>query len=1068
MSKLRGVLRWISRGLLRLVIWGAAVVTAAYLCSVWYVPPLVERALARRFPDAAVAIQGARFSGVGVLVKGATIAEDEDSLAVSPVFFAERVWVEFAPAELLRRRVVVRSAVVRDAVLTAEYEKGRGWNIERLGTQADDAPTERLPVVRIERGAVRVRQNIDGQATPIATVGVNGHIVETGTRQYEFLFQADERFAMSGSRLEGTVRIGENEHKNELALMGWVRMPQRRILDNAWNLDDIVLECAFDADGVDVHRLGFRMGQGVGAASGRLDFTRDGAFDVSAELAGFAISDTPAVDTVVYSDAAMELLGPWAEGFLRRYRPRGLGDVELRLRGRWDRMEQTDITGQVVCRDITVEDARFPYELERMEGVIAFSGRSLMLDSLSCRHGDSELVIEGYIEDFGPEMEIRLRVVSGKIRFDEDVYRALGPETKKMWFAFSPSGTGAIDHTYQRFADGRRTRRLAVELIDTGAMFEHFPYPLEHLTGQLVFEPNVIILSHVEAHYADERMVRIDGQVRGADEYSLRVRAERIPVDERLIGALPPVQQNFLKHIELDAVLAADMQITADETGQLPFDYTAHLEITGKRLVYAGFAVPLEEVRIVADVTQEVIDLRELRGCYGDGHLLLSGQIVTVGRDEAAPGLYMEVEMEKFALDEVFWAAAEGRLPLSPDIRLSGPVEVRGRWSRNMPAASAPMDITVVCRANPLTVGGQAAGRATGLMRLEEGRVRLEAFEIDELLLSDSLAGAMPERMKRMYERLGLTGRIDAAISRADLVWDEQGFGGIEAFGRVHAENVKTQTSTVIEHLNGVINGRIRLDADERVQDIEAIYRAEEFDLWGRRVDTLSGRLVYEPNEGVLASRNFTAELGQGIATGSVTVDIANETSLSAYTVGLNFEGIPVNRLVASPTSESEDEPAQRGQATGTLNVQGRLDQTESAEGQLSAMVSKMRLGRQSLIGRMLTAIQFREPKDYVFNRMEIEAFLMGNTVVIDRVRIEGRPFVFHGDGRFDLKANRLEMDLVALGGLAGTEPFFLDSLLRGLGAAFWKIEVRGDLAEPEIRTISLPILQLPLELLRR
>lgn len=226
--------------------------------------------------------------------------------------------------------------------------------------------------------------------------------------------------------------------------------------------------------------------------------------------------------------------------------------------------------------------------------------------------------------------------------------------------------------------------------------------------------------------------------------------------------------------------------------------------------------------------------------------------------------------------------------------------------------------------------------------------------------------------------------------------------------------------------------------------------------------------MVYDPNEGVLASRNFLVEVGNGKAVGSATVDIVNEASLLDYTLGLSFEQIAVDRLVASVPGSGvqDDEPRQRGQAAGTMHVQGRIGRSESKEGRLSVSVTNMQLGQQSLIGRMLTAIQFREPKDYVFNRMEIEAFVMGDDLVIDRIRIFGRPFVFHGQGQLNLKTNQITMDLVALGGLAGLEPFILDSLLRGLGSALWKIEIRGAMDTPQIRTVSLPILQLPLDVL--
>jgi hypothetical protein len=73
------------------------------------------------------------------------VAENEDSLAVSPILFAERVRLGFAPGDLLKRRVVVRSAAIQDAVLTVEFEKGRGWNLERLGYHSgSEGEIERL------------------------------------------------------------------------------------------------------------------------------------------------------------------------------------------------------------------------------------------------------------------------------------------------------------------------------------------------------------------------------------------------------------------------------------------------------------------------------------------------------------------------------------------------------------------------------------------------------------------------------------------------------------------------------------------------------------------------------------------------------------------------------------------------------------------------------------------------------------------------------------------------------------------------------------------------------------
>lgn len=1070
----RGVWRRVGHGLLRGLIGVAAALVVLYLSSGWFLPGVVERELARQFEGAVVSVQGARLSGAGVLIKGLSLSDTASSLAVSPIFFAERVHVQFASADLLKRKVVVQAAAVRDAVLTVEYEKGRGWNVQRVGLRRGAGGTTRLPLVRVERGALRVRQAADGRLRPITAVGLNGQIAAVGgAGTYGFSFRADDRLALSGSWVEGLLQVGTDGVQNGLTLTGALRMPQTWILDNAWNLD-LGLDCVFDARSVEIRRLGFHMNEGVGTVSGRVDLVADGGFDVSAKLDGFMLSDAPAANAAVYSESVMELLGPWAAKFLRRYRPRGLGDVDIQTRGRWDALADTEVTGRVVCRDITIEDSQFPYPLEQMQGTISFSGRSLTLDRLACRHTESAFVIDGGIDHFGPAQSVWIEVAGERVQFDEDVYRALDPEAKRLWFAFMPSGTGAIEYSYWRYPDGERSRRLAVELIDTGAIYEHFPYPLEHLTGRVVFEPDAVRLEGLESHYSDSRKVNLSGSVsfqqEGPPLVDVHLRAEQIPVDAALIQAMPKAQQEFFEQVDIEAAAWADMWVFPDATGRRPMDYLARLRVEGSRLEYAGFAVPLEDVRIVADVTQDAITLEQMTGRCGQGQVSLSGEIFSIGKDGTEPGVCLAGEAERFELDETFWAAVEQEAKRFPSkLRLAGPVDVKGQWSRNVePGSCGPLDIAVACRNNPVVIGSHQTGHASGMLRFTTDRVQLENFRIEEIALAEPLVEAMPERTRQTYREMGLTGRVDATIEKAELMLGENGFGGADVTGRLALGGLTSQTTDFVDNLNGFVEGRFRLDAAGRFQEAAGLYQAGGFYVHGRPVDSLSGYFSYDPNDGVLASRDFEAAMGNGSVIGSATVDIYNEVSFLAYTLGLTFEGVEVEQIVAPAESPIDGEQVQRGTAEGMIDVRGRIGRAESKEGRMSAAVSQMQLGKQTLVGKVLTAIQFREPKDYVFNRMEMEAFIRGDEVVFDRLRILGRPFVFHGDGRINLKTNHIEMDMLALGGLAGVEPLILDSLLRGLGSAFWKIEIRGDLREPEIRTISLPILQFPLDLLKR
>lgn len=1068
---MRRVLRWAGRWLLRLAVWLAAAVGIAYGTSRWYLPGVVQGELARRFPDAAISIEGARFSAMGVLVKGLAIGEDQSSLTDSPIFFAERVWIGFAPDKLLDRKAAVDAITIQDAVLTVEYERGKGWNVQRLGAFAVGTAIDTLPTVRLGRAALRVRRVEDDNVETIAAVSVGGWFAPAPQKgMYGFGFRADDRLALADSWVRGTLALGGAEGRHRLHLTGQVRMPRTRILGNIWNVDDVELECVFDTESVEVERLVFRMAEGVGTVTGCAAFSQDRAFETSVELKGFTITDEPTADAVVYSDSVLELLGPVASRFLRRFRPCGTGDVRLQIRGQWDHLRDAEVFGQVVCRDISVQDERFPYRLERLAGTIEFSGRSLTFDRLVGWHGPWEFALQGGIERFGPNAEIWLRVVSAQIEFDEDVYRPLGPEAKRQWFAFMPSGTGAIDYQYRRLAGGQRQRRLEVELIDVGVIYEHFPYPLEHLTGRVVFEPNAVVLSNVKAAYSDGRTVLINGTATGEDEFSIRIQAERIPIDERLTEAMSASKQAFLEEVEIDGgVVSAEIEVFGERSGKRPFGYCIQAEGVAERLVYAGFAVPLEEVRFEAKARPGAIEVERLTGRRGQGRLSLSGRVEMQGVQADAPGVCLEFQAVEFPLDEVFWAAAEAQVLPNMKVRPWGAVNASGRWSRNMSEDECiPMDIAVLCRSNPLWINGQEVGRVFGTVRMEKGRVRLEDFRIEQMELNESSAAVMPERMRQAYEQMALSGRIDVGIPTAQITLDNEGFGGMEAQGRLTLAEVKSQTSDFVEHLEGSVEGRLCLEADESIKQLDVFYQMEGFLLLGRRIDRLAGRLVFDPNEGVLASRHFSASVGQGVLNGSMTLDIRGGQSFLTYTVDAAFEGIEMERIVASEPASEQNEKAVHGKAQGTLSLQGRIGQGQTKQGQMNATVVGMRLGRQTLLGKVLTAIQFREPKEYVFDRMELLAFLRGDQVALERIRIVGKPFVFHGDGRLNLKSNQVAMDLVALGGLAGRESVILDSLLRGLGSAIWKIEIRGDIREPEIRTISLPLLQLPLELFRR
>ncbi len=157
--------------------------------------------------------------------------------------------------------------------------------------------------------------------------------------------------------------------------------------------------------------------------------------------------------------------------------------------------------------------------------------------------------------------------------------------------------------------------------------------------------------------------------------------------------------------------------------------------------------------------------------------------------------------------------------------------------------------------------------------------------------------------------------------------------------------------------------------------------------------------------------------------------------------------------------------PERPGWASGAAQIRGRFGDPESHLGRLSAGITQVEVARRSLIGKVIAAVQFNDPTDYVFNKVEADAYLKGNDLVIERVHMVGSSLVMEGRGRLDLERMRVAL-VFTVGRSVGPETSFLGSLATALGSAMVRVEVRGDIDEPQITTDALPLMTRPLYML--
>ncbi len=1049
-----------------------------WVAGSFFVAPIARSKLSE-LCNSAVYVKSGRLKGFnGIRLKGVVIAEDTDTLVHDPIVQCDEFEIRFDPWKLLRGKFEINSIVFDGFLLNADYDTGADrWNFQNLFFQSSTKGGKgKIPLVNLRRGVLRIRQRKKNEKPETITqISLNGQAaVQSGVNQYNFSLATDGRFGYGDSTLQGTLKIGQPGEKSHFSAEGEIRMPQTRVFENAWNLENIQFECQFDRRGVMLKRCGFSMGQAQVAIQGAIQRGAENqrGLNLDVSLRDLRLSDHYEKDAVVYSEPVLELLDPGLRRFLTRYHPSGTGDIELSIKGHLEDLEATQVDGAIICRDVSIQDDKFPYLLEHMRGNIELSGRDLKFDQLTAKHNDVDLQINGSVRNIGPKAEIDLRTTSSNMQFDIDLWKALDERVKRIWSSFTPRGMTKIDYHFRRFPDASKDMTLQLELTDADLIYERFPYPLEHLTGTVIMEPDGVQIKELVSHYDDERKITLNGQVlqtsRRRPQYRIHVQAERIPVDELLINAMPPEQRGFFDKLEVNAVANLDVDVFPNVTGKRPVDYIAKVQLDGDYLLYQGFPLEMEQVHLKADVTQDVVLLREFNGHTSGGQVVMSGTLLPKGIDSKRPGLCLELKLDDFDLNERFWdVAGKDADRILGKLRLQGKADIHGHLVMNLSTKScASTDLVIRCAQNPVTWDANELGFADGSFHLKGNSVSFEDFSLNDILLETVPKALLHSRLKAMYDGIKPQGKVDIKVDRGVAEVGQNGLDRMDVSGSVTFRDVAGGQTGVMANIDGIIHGSLGIDRDKNTWRTAADYELDRVKYRDWMISDLQGKYFYDPNTMFLRITDFSGDLYGGKIAGSIKVDLSNEKQ-TPYSLGLSIRDVEVGKLLAGERSDAPDQVTE-GLAFGALNVEGTLQSTLDSHGKVNAHVVNMKLGKQSVTGRILTAMQFKRPDEFVFSEVEFTALVRGRELIIEDVRMAGKPLVFRGKGKLDWEQKQIQMDLVAFDRLLGKEDTILDLLARGFGAAIWKVEIRGDINQPQVDAVYLSVLKQPLDLFKK
>ncbi len=1076
--------QWRRRILVRVLMFFGIVITVLVLLGIWVRKALPGIAIAEISRLTNTHIETGVFDfhrNISVSIDGMVIRPEHEELFYDDTILrAKNVYARFSLGSVLLLSPRVTEIHIDDFILDVQYDLETGrWNIGDLRLNAPPGGSGAMPTIVLRQGRLRYCKVSGGQTEVVSSIPVEADFGLGGTAGSEgYRFEVKTSKISSGygqSLLRGTWRPGQVE------IAGGLSSTDIPSLERAWAVDALGADFKYDKDG---------------------NYTLElGAKDLHSK-------HTPEVDTFrTLLPSALGQSGPLAtlQRLFARYRPIGtVEEIRLTATGNLDAVNESQLTGRIVCQDVSIRDQKFPYAIEHLSGNLNFTQTQVEMEKLSGKHGDVDIHIEGWTDGFGDQRKYQYLVTSDNMLLDEDLYTALGPSQKRFWDAFEPRGLAAIEYRLTRTSILDKQRSVSVDLKGVSATYSKFRYPLENVTGQVRFGLDKIIASDVQA-VGDGHRIEIDGEVKAFNtdtpNYHITIVADKIPLDATLGKALPSRHQEFYSQFNPVGTVDAKVQVftPTDHNNVGGPGILADVSFTDASLKMKDLPSSITTIAAKASITRDSLTIKQSTGQYGRSQVSLTGDVQLT--DDGKPHRYhLNVATKNTALDGgIVELLPESMKQPALAFRPEGPIDLAVELDKADSNEPVAYKVVVECLGDKINhelfayplhdVRGTMTIDTAGVtfkdisvkpelqsepdlnptLRLN-GHVSLAGddrgnasfiVQAEDILFTEALGEVLPKSLAGIYRDLSPRGPFDVNLPVFTVTHVEDDRKLVAFEGRVNLNTCSLDISNAGTEMCGVLDLAALYDTKKGLSKGSIHVAADQLMIRNKVVTDLNADVIYDPNTGTWSADNFLGHCYEGKLLGNVDV-IQAEPGVLEYLVTVALHRVSLQPfLLAGKASETVAKDYSSGTMDTALSLGARIGDGSSRLGLCKIHVTDMRVGKVSPLANLLGVLSLTEPTDYTFEKMLIESYIRRSKLLISKFDMSGRNAAFTGSGTVDLGDGDVHLILTGRGKrMADEGPSVLQSLTEGLSGAVSRIEVTGKIKDPKIETKALPVIE--------
>jgi hypothetical protein len=292
-----------------------------------------------------------------------------------------------------------------------------------------------------------------------------------------------------------------------------------------------------------------------------------------------------------------------------------------------------------------------PFPLNDLRATVVVKNDQIIIERAEAYHGKTVLRASGKsgFQNYRTDpLDITLYAIN--LQIDHRLQKVTPPQWQNFWVEYLPKGElNVAVHMIRDRPGGEIGFGVNTECRDVAICYEFFPYPIEHIWGQITWTGNTIRLGNPDKPPLEgglrtilgNRPAAITGTIRNPGpkaEVDLVFEAENLSIDEPLLNALPPDTRRVVDAFQPTGEVKAKAMITRrphtkpgdPSIGQLDVQTTIDL-IDRCSIRWSGLPYPVHNMKGRLQLNTDHWTFENISGTNGTARIRGFGKVERIG-----------------------------------------------------------------------------------------------------------------------------------------------------------------------------------------------------------------------------------------------------------------------------------------------------------------------------------------------------------------------------------------------------------------------------------------------------